>query len=360
MILLRERAVIVYPTTCILGVTTAIGFEPKAYSDGSIKPPQPMTVCLCDSFENYSNQRQPFTQKTPSIMAPPTLVDLPSELLLELPQHMRNIEDFLQASSCRRLRSVFAGTPTKTILHLASRSAPTFFSPHPDFLTLATARQVAHWVAAAPETRTERFIQAFRGGVGGILDLALCHEVVGVGLSMADIRGIYEKRFSVINPLNATLDAMIGDEWYRTPNFWDGGVTDAFTFHAEVEDTTMQLLLYGELFGPKMESFLKPYERIPRLSVDVRIEFIKYCIPDWVCGPNHGRVDVDFEVFSVGPFAGALNDEWSSLNVSDNQTALCHLVGGAMFVGALWKMARRRVLIAARALENEDGKWPDS
>ncbi|KAJ4296334.1 hypothetical protein N0V90_006379 [Kalmusia sp. IMI 367209] len=284
-------------------------------------------------------------------MAPLTILDLPNELLMQLPAHLSNIEDFQNvSSSCRRLRTVFGDTLPKTILRLASQSAPTFFSPHPDFLALAVAPQLAAWVVAIEaerEKRTDELIQAFRSGAAGILTLALRDDVEGVGLSMVDVRRMHEARFSVINPLNATIDAMIGNEWYAQPDFWNGGADDAFTLNSDVDGATMQLLLYGELFGPTMESYLCPNEKLPKLDVDERIEFVKYCVPDW------DMQAATWPILPVGPYAEGVEG-----HLNGNQTALAHLVGGAMFQGTLWKRAWRRVLIAAGALENTDGVWP--
>jgi hypothetical protein len=294
-------------------------------------------------------------------MAQKTLLDLPDELLLELPWYMRNIEDFKNASStCRRLYNVFANTLPKAILRLAYNSAPTFFSPHPHYLFLAVARQIAAWAVSADaerETRVARLGDAFRGGVKGVLSFALRDDVEGVGLTMGDIRRMYEARFNIINPLNATIDAMIGDVWIRQPNFWHGGVEDAFTLYTDSSHATFQLLIYGEFFGPTMASYLQPLDkRTPGLGIETRIEFIKYCIPDWICCSND-RND-GFKVLPEGPYADGAEDNPSTGNLEGNQTALAHLVGGAMFEGMLWKRAWRRVLIAAGAEKNDDGKWP--
>ncbi|KAF2448464.1 hypothetical protein P171DRAFT_428532 [Karstenula rhodostoma CBS 690.94] len=297
-------------------------------------------------------------------MTPKTLLDLPDELLLQLPLYIQNIEDFKNASSaCRHLRNVFADTLPKTILRLASRSAPTFFSPHPHFLVLAVARQIATWAVASgagTERRVERLVEAFRDGMKGILSLALHDDVEGVGLTMDDVRRMYEARFTLINPLNTTIDAMVGKQWYAQPNFWNGGAEDAFTLYADVSSATFQLLVYGELFGSTMASYLQPSdERKPGLGIDTRIEFIKYCIPDMVCTPNTSRTD-GFEVLPLGPYAEGAEGNPDGEKVEGNQTALAHLVGGAMFEGVSWKRVWRRVLIAAGAEDNEDGKWPKS
>lgn len=288
-------------------------------------------------------------------MSPPMLLDLPDELLLQLPTHLRNIEDFKNvASSCRRLRTVLADTLPKTILQLAASSAPTFFKPHPSFLVLSVARRLAHWTTAIDserEVRIARLVHAFRDGVNGILEFALRSDVEGVGITMYDIRRMHLARFSVINPLDQTVDAMIGKAWYGQHNFWNGGAEDAYTLDAEADEATMQLLIYAELFGPTMEQFLLPAKsRSPGLGPDVRIEFVKYCIPDWICPKR--RSD-GFKTDRVGPYAGETN------YLRGYQLALTHMIGGAMFTGVLWKRAWRRVLIEAGAEENEDGRWPE-
>lgn len=301
-------------------------------------------------------------------MAPPNsmILDLPTELLLQLPAYLHNIEDFKNASStCTRLRNIFADTLPKTILRLAADSAPTFFSPHPHFLVLAVARQVATWavaVEAERRSRIKRLVDAIRGGMHGILTLALRNDVEGVGLRMEEIRELYEARFSIINPLDRTIDAMIGHAWYAQPDFWDGGAEDAFTLYADVSSATFQFLIYGELFGPTMHSFLQlSAHRKPGLDIDARIEFIKYCIPDWISTPQKAAQREDgFEVLPLGPYAEQADISSGTDELSGNQTALAHLVGGAMFGGMLWKRVWRRVLIAAGAEANKDGRWPQA
>jgi hypothetical protein len=293
-------------------------------------------------------------------MAPTTLLSLPDELLLEIPLHMHNLEDFNNASStCMRLNVLYDTSP-KTILHLASRSAPTFFSPHPHFLVLAIARQIAGWAVAIDaerETRVKRLVEAFRGGMEGLLTFALRDDVEGVGLTMDAVRRMYEARFSLINPLSATIDAMIGNAWYAQPDFWNGGAEDAFTLQTDASIATFELLIYGELFGSTMDFYLQTgLNRKAGLDIDTRIEFIKYCIPDWTCASEFSRQD-GFEVLAIGPYAKNIPDADPN-RLEGDQVALAHLVGGAMFQGTLWKRVWRRVLIAAGAEKNEDGKWP--
>lgn len=160
-------------------------------------------------------------------------------------------------------------------------------------------------------------------------------------------------RFSTINPLSQTLDAMIGSAWYAQPGFWNGGAEDAFTLYADASESTFHLLIYAELFAPTMEQFLLPASRRgPVLGPDVRIEYVKYCVPDWVCRPP-GRSD-GFRVQATGPYAEGEGGE----RVMGAQTAMAHLLGGAMFRGTLWRRAWRRVLVEVGAEEEGNG-WPE-
>ncbi|KAI9348720.1 hypothetical protein DFJ73DRAFT_960142 [Zopfochytrium polystomum] len=338
-----------------------------------------------------------------------TLLDLPDDVLLRIAEVLRNLEDFvLTASTCRRLRAALALASPKPILRLADRVAPTFFSPHPDFLALATARQLAHWVAGAPASRTPRLVAAFRSGPRGILDLALHSDGAdGVGLTLPAIRRLHALRTSLINPLDATIDAMIGKEWYAQENFWNSSdVADQYTLYADVGAATLQALLYGELFAPALDSFLDPADHrlapFRALDADVRIEFVKYCVPDWICDPMRypePRED-GFEVAATGPYAplpltpkskgkkatdrDVQGEEWHDVAEQDeegqeedededdgveqpqrylpgHQTALAHLFGSLMR-GKLWKRAWQRVLAEVGALADDGDPaaagWP--
>ncbi|KAJ8095030.1 hypothetical protein PM082_010248 [Marasmius tenuissimus] len=221
------------------------------------------------------------------------IIDLPVELLSSLPLYIRNIEDFVEFSStCRTIYNAFSLTHPNTILQLAAASAPTFFHPHPHFLIMATARQVSDWARGNPE-RTEQLQAAFRGGVDGLLELCLC---VG-GLTIADIGRLHQSRFSIINPLSDAIDKMAGNQWYSTPNFWDGGVSEPNTIYTDADRATFQIIIYGELFGSSMDAYL---DGEPEMVFDlqVRLDYIKYCIPDWICEGGYPGL----EVLAVGPY----------------------------------------------------------
>ncbi|ESK94726.1 hypothetical protein Moror_14221 [Moniliophthora roreri MCA 2997] len=52
-----------------------------------------------------------------------------------------------------------------------------------------------------------------------------------------------------------------------------------------------------------MQSFLEPEKNLPRFELDVRLDYIKYCIPDWICERGYPGM----EVLAVGPYAPGRN-----------------------------------------------------
>ncbi|THC95058.1 hypothetical protein EYZ11_005453 [Aspergillus tanneri] len=223
------------------------------------------------------------------------LVTLPNEILCLLPLYIDNIESFTNAaSSCRRLRDTFYTAHPNTILRLAVASAPTFFSPHPHFLIAATVRQASNW-ALGDASRTKELRRALQGGINSLLDFSIQYS----GLSLPQIRSMHQSRFSILNPLSDLIDKMAGSQWYATPEFWNGGVSEPYTLDTEASRATFQIVIYGELFGPSMLAFLEPERAdLPFFDVHTRLDYFTYCVPDWVCKSYPG-----FEVLPTGPYA---------------------------------------------------------
>ena len=243
------------------------------------------------------------------------LLDLPNEILSSLPLYIDNIETFTNAaSSCRRLRENFAQTHPKTILLLANASAPTFFSPHPHYLITATARQASDWAIGNKEN-TRRLRKAFQGGIDSFYDF--CINNPNTGLRMQDIRRLHQARFSIINRLADQIDKMAGDQWYSSvDNFWDGGVSEAETLQTESNLAALQIIIYGELFASSMQAFLESEnELLPSFDIETRLDYIKYCIPDWACRSYRGM-----EVLPVGPYAPGVQVE------GGNQVPIRHIL----------------------------------
>ncbi|KAI1345377.1 hypothetical protein F5Y01DRAFT_309105 [Xylaria sp. FL0043] len=218
------------------------------------------------------------------------LLSLPQDILFMLPEYLHNIEDFMNLSStCTRLRDCMATATPNVILRLAAAQTRIFFRPSPHFVVTATARELGNWARKSDANEKELALK-LEEGVDGLLELALDH----CGLTMERIRDLHLLRFSLINPVADIIDQCVGKQWFATPNFWDGGVDDAYTIRAEPSDTLFHLAIYGELFAPDFEPILNKDSNVRRLRVETRLEFIKYCVPDIAC-----------HLYGHTPFAGA-------------------------------------------------------
>lgn len=227
------------------------------------------------------------------------ILQLPTELLLSLPQYLHNIEDFTNLSStCRTFRRVCSDASPNTILRLAAASSRVFFRPDPHFLIAATVRQVGEW-ALLSHDNTEQLRRHIQGGVYSLLHLC----VDKAGLTMDDIRRLHASRFSLINPIADMIDRCAGPQFVSTPDFWDGGVSNPATISLEPNRALFQIIIYGELFAPTMQAFLEPDRALPRFDQELRLDFIKYCIPDSMCRSYTGLT-----VLEVGPYAGTKNE----------------------------------------------------
>jgi hypothetical protein len=239
-----------------------------------------------------------------------TLLSLPKDILILLPDYIHNIEDYTNLSStCTALRDCMNTASPGTILRLAAAQSTTFFRPSPHFLVTATARELGDW-ARESATNEAELASRLGDGIDGLLDLSLEH----CGLTMERIRQLHLQRFSIINPVTDLIDKCVGSQWYATPDFWHGGADDAYTIDADPPATLFHLALYGELFGPDFEAFLDPAgQSARRLSVETRLEFIKYCVPDYAtfdCQKGargvrmpDGQIDPRRAVKPTGPYA---------------------------------------------------------
>lgn len=66
----------------------------------------------------------------------------------------------------------------------------------------------------------------------------------------------------------------------ETPKFWDGGVSEAETLSTDADRATLQIIIYGELFGRSMEAFLNPAENLPSFDITTRLTYFVYWLPD--------------------------------------------------------------------------------
>jgi hypothetical protein len=239
-----------------------------------------------------------------------SLLSLPRDILILLPDYIHNIEDYTNVSStCTVLKDCMGAASPSNTLRLAVAQSTTFFRPSPHFLVTATARELGDWARESAANETE-LTTRLEDGIDGLLDLPLKH----CGLTMERIRQLHLQRFSIINPVTDLIDKCVGSQWYATPNFWEGGADDAYTIDSDPPATLFHLALYGELFGRDFEAFLDPAgQSARRLSVNTRLEFIKYGVPDYasyscqenawgVCMPD-GQIDPRRTLKQTGPYA---------------------------------------------------------
>ncbi|KAJ7175414.1 hypothetical protein C8R46DRAFT_1347158 [Mycena filopes] len=184
-----------------------------------------------------------------------SLVSLPAELLLNLPEFLHSLEDLYSVfSTCRILFLACANPSPKVIPRLAANSR-VFFRPHPHVLIAATARQLADWAVQDAERRY-LLETAIQGGVDCLLELA-----IGVAeLTMDDIRRLYTYKCDVLNPLNRKLDLAAGPA--------SGGLP--MTVCNDPETTLLSWVIYGELFHHSLELTYLPLPNHKPLSSVIR------------------------------------------------------------------------------------------
>ena len=259
------------------------------------------------------------------------LLELPIELLALLPQFLYNIEDYTNtSSSCRALRAVCALATPNAILQLAAASSRTFFRPNPHFLIAATARQMSDW-ALLNHQNTSELRQAFRGGIEALFKFC----VAKAGLTMEDIRQLHASRYTSINPVTDMIDKCAGAQWFATPDFWGGGVSDPETIGFDPPRSLMQIVIYGELFHTSMTAAISPNTKLASFDLETRLDFIKYCVPDPMCYAGYKGLEVE----SIGPYAAHRE---VIRTYEDDQLRLNHILNCRTWLEA-WEKVRLQV-----------------
>jgi hypothetical protein len=213
----------------------------------------------------------------------PSIIALPLEILSQIPRHLHHLDDFLALESmCRHLRAALHLGAPGDLLALCYRSRATFFRPDPHFLLSALIPAIREYASSSEAHRVE-VKRAIWHGCEGLLEWA-CHTPAVATIarwSIKSIHDLWEWRMRVLNPLSDLVDKCVGRQWYSTPDFWDGGVEDAYTFHAEPETQVFQVQMYGDMFGTLMDACVTSGSTDP-LGLAFRLDFVKYLIPDWL------------------------------------------------------------------------------
>ncbi len=284
-------------------------------------------------------------------MAALTLLDVPVDILSALPDYLANIEDYTNLSStCRHLKQCMEHATPSAILHLAAAQSNTFFRPSPHFLVCATGSQLGKW--ARQSILNEAILQTrLEKGIDGLMELVLEH----CGLTLQRIRELHLMRFSIINPVTNIIDQCVGQQWYAAEDFWNGGRSDAYTIDSDPPVTLFHLAIYGELFGPDFETVLNRDTTTRRLSLETRLEYIKYCLPDfatdlhndWEKEVAEGRADPRRAVKRTGPYR-------NRDNVKNHNIAMTWVVKSSRW-RPYWKAARQ---LAGPEFEEEfEDEW---
>ena len=132
------------------------------------------------------------------------------------------------------------------------------------------------------------------------------------------------------------IDRCAGAQWYSTPNFWNGGVSQPATISVEPEIALFQIIIYGELFCSSMRAAFEPALELPRFALDMRMDFINYCIPDQACWAAY----VGLEVLYIGPYAP---NDWDAIHqIRQNQVGLIHILKCRTWREA-WETVRHQI-----------------
>ncbi|KAI6085260.1 hypothetical protein F4821DRAFT_241091 [Hypoxylon rubiginosum] len=219
-----------------------------------------------------------------------TLLDLPEDVVLMLPGYLCDIEDYMNVSStCRALRNLMSTVSPHTILRLAANSRSSLCKPNPHVVVCAVAKQIGAWARAADANEAE-LVAGMPRGINHLLDLAL--RTREIGLTMARIRELHALRSTIIEPTTQLIREFVTGQEYDF--HWLG--RRKIIFDASL--TFFLLATYGEIFGPDFDLSAKR-----RLAVYTRLEFVKYCIPQWIISQiqsewySNGTPDVE----SYGP-----------------------------------------------------------
>lgn len=204
-----------------------------------------------------------------------SLSDLPSELLLLLPEHLHSLEElYALMLTSKRLYLIYKGI-SRNILRLAANTKSTLpgLRPFPHFLLSLVARRLADW-AVRNDERKSKLHNSFGGGVQSLLNLAV--EVVDDGITLDDIRQTWCYKQDVLNPISREVDLCCGPS-----------SGNPLTVCNEPDTTLFNWIIYGDLFHHSISAIYDdPRPAIVPLSTASRYKFLVYCIPDVNCFEN--------------------------------------------------------------------------
>ena len=234
------------------------------------------------------------------------------------------------------VRSTILPTVTPHVLFtlLARTRTPSSRLSGPLHLLSLIAPGLSAWLRSSRNRR--RFVRAVREGTPGLVDLALRYPAItnaqpappsSSPLTLSSLSEHAVRRQEVMTSLTDLVDRCVGAQWYSTPNFWDGGVEDAYTLFAEPDEVIWRWVAYGEIFGPGVDELYagllgaqataedsvhpavagwRLLEDLRFCEVPLRCEYVKYILPDWHVRPTEHIGYQDDGISSPYPYPESL------------------------------------------------------
>lgn len=232
------------------------------------------------------------------------LTELPTDILVMLPQYLNSIDDLYSIiSTCRTLHSTCNDPHIKLRPQLRRRDGQYLYQPHPHLLIAGCARQVGDWAVSSPTNRSA-FHDAVRRGIPGLLTLST--EVAR--MSLKDMRELHGVKYTVLNPLTKRLEI-------ENPKDED---EDFLTQLEHPDLCILNYWIYSDLFRHTIEASYRCVDVRAQLTDTIRLDYVKYCIPD----ENTGVLDLSLGMVQ---YSGLVRDERSEL--SFQQLDACQLAG---------------------------------
>ncbi|MCJ1242242.1 hypothetical protein MMC14_010249 [Varicellaria rhodocarpa] len=173
------------------------------------------------------------------------LLDLPTELLALIPQHLSCLQDHYNLiRTCRAVyhNCAFVRSPLPPVDPNSHDPPP--FLPRPRLLLAGVARQIADWVIQSESNRSQLNDALLRGNEG-LLDLA-SHVT---RITLEDARALYDARSRVITPIAQRLEQALCVVPHKSPEdeMWRSSGFDA-------EEALLDYWIYCELFHHSIDA----------------------------------------------------------------------------------------------------------
>jgi hypothetical protein len=167
------------------------------------------------------------------------------------------------------------------------------------------------------------------GGIEGLFNLCLKKA----GITLEDIRRLHLMRPSTLNPAIDMIDKMAGPQYNMTRDA--SGPMFPSVIGCKPERATYQIVIYGELFASTWKAILQPELKLPRFDIEMRLEYIRYCVPDIFCMLGNPGMKLPEP---TGPYVTNNGINGEIREIGEDQVALQHILKCERWV-ELWRKA---------------------